>query len=130
MLNYHSALETYRSGHNEPDSKSGCLHGHVGSNPTVSVLVTMDLPFGRSFFFWLGLTGRKGLGKYWQVWSGMCKQRQVEQLEVAKVEVTTLLGHLIMLKHNRRYGKICRRYFSESKYRESYIEIKGGNNRG
>ena len=38
MLNYHSALETYRSGHNEPDSKSGCLHGHVGSNPTVSAI--------------------------------------------------------------------------------------------
>lgn len=32
-------LETYRSGHNENDSKSFCLNGHVGSNPTVSVLV-------------------------------------------------------------------------------------------
>ena len=28
--------EMYRSGHNENDSKSFCLHGHVGSNPTVS----------------------------------------------------------------------------------------------
>ena len=31
-------METYRSGHNENDSKSFCLHGHVGSNPTVSAL--------------------------------------------------------------------------------------------
>ena len=31
-------METYRSGHNENDSKSFCLHGHVGSNPTVSVV--------------------------------------------------------------------------------------------
>ena len=29
-------MEVYRSGHNENDSKSFCLHGHVGSNPTVS----------------------------------------------------------------------------------------------
>ena len=29
-------LETYRSGRNELDSKSGCPQGHVGSNPTVS----------------------------------------------------------------------------------------------
>ena len=28
--------ETYRSGHNELDSKSSCPPGHVGSNPTVS----------------------------------------------------------------------------------------------
>ena len=33
-----SVMETYRSGHNENDSKSFCLHGHVGSNPTVSVI--------------------------------------------------------------------------------------------
>ena len=37
MLNYHSALEMYRSGRNELDSKSSCPQGHVGSNPTVSV---------------------------------------------------------------------------------------------
>ncbi len=29
-------METYRSGHNELDSKSSCPKGHVGSNPTVS----------------------------------------------------------------------------------------------
>ena len=29
-------METYRSGHNGADSKSVCLNGHVGSNPTVS----------------------------------------------------------------------------------------------
>lgn len=29
-------METYRSGRNELDSKSGCPQGHVGSNPTVS----------------------------------------------------------------------------------------------
>ena len=28
--------EVYRSGHNGPDSKSGSLHGLVGSNPTAS----------------------------------------------------------------------------------------------
>ena len=32
MLNYHSALEMYRSGRNELDSKSSCPQGHVGSN--------------------------------------------------------------------------------------------------
>ena len=29
-------MEAYRSGHNGPDSKSGSLHGLVGSNPTAS----------------------------------------------------------------------------------------------
>ena len=29
-------VETYRSGHNELDSKSSCPQGHVGSNPTAS----------------------------------------------------------------------------------------------
>lgn len=33
-----SVLETYRSGHNEPDSKSGCPQGHVSSNLTVSAI--------------------------------------------------------------------------------------------
>ena len=31
-------METYRSGHNEPDSKSGCPQGHVSSNLTVSAI--------------------------------------------------------------------------------------------
>ena len=31
-------METYRSGHNELDSKSSCPNGHVGSNPTVSAM--------------------------------------------------------------------------------------------
>ena len=30
--------ETYRSGHNELDSKSSCPQGHEGSNPSVSAL--------------------------------------------------------------------------------------------
>ena len=34
LNNYYT--ETYRSGHNELDSKSSCPQGHVGSNPTVS----------------------------------------------------------------------------------------------
>ena len=29
-------LERYRSGYNGPDSKSGWLNSHVGSNPTLS----------------------------------------------------------------------------------------------
>ena len=37
MIQY-LGTETYRSGHNELDSKSSCLHGHVGSNPTVSAI--------------------------------------------------------------------------------------------
>ena len=36
-------METYRSGHNGPDSKSGSLKGLVGSNPTVSAII---LPIG------------------------------------------------------------------------------------
>ena len=44
-------LETYRRGRNETDSKSVCPKGHEGSNPSVSVLATMDLPFGKSFRF-------------------------------------------------------------------------------
>ena len=31
-------METYRSGHNGPDSKSGSPHGLVGSNPTRSAI--------------------------------------------------------------------------------------------
>lgn len=31
-------MEQYRSGHNEPDSKSGCPHGHVSSNLTASAM--------------------------------------------------------------------------------------------
>ena len=42
----------------------------------------MDLPFGRSFLFWEGGTGEKGLGKERQVWAGSCKERQVERLGV------------------------------------------------
>ena len=33
-------VETYRSGHNEPDSKSGSPQGLVGSNPTVSAMIS------------------------------------------------------------------------------------------
>ncbi len=31
-------MEAYRSGRNELDSKSSCPQGHVGSNPTASVI--------------------------------------------------------------------------------------------
>ena len=41
-------METYRSGHNELDSKSSCPKGHVGSNPTVSALETLIF---QGFFF-------------------------------------------------------------------------------
>lgn len=34
-------METYRSGHNGPDSKSGSLKGLVGSNPTVSAIILL-----------------------------------------------------------------------------------------
>ena len=34
--------ETYRSGHNELDSKSSSPSGLVGSNPTVSALKTLE----------------------------------------------------------------------------------------
>ena len=48
MIQYLST-ETYRSGHNELDSKSSCLHGHVGSNPTVSAICPKRL-FRRFLF--------------------------------------------------------------------------------
>ena len=35
-----NTLETYRSGHNGPDSKSGSPQGLVGSNPTASARKT------------------------------------------------------------------------------------------
>ena len=33
-------MEQYRSGHNEPDSKSGSPKGPVGSNPTCSAKIS------------------------------------------------------------------------------------------
>lgn len=38
-------LEKYRSGHNEPHSKCGCLQRHVGSNPTFSATNNNALNF-------------------------------------------------------------------------------------
>ena len=38
-------MEMYRSGHNELDSKSSCPQGHVGSNPTVSVIRGISFSF-------------------------------------------------------------------------------------
>ena len=35
-------LERYRSGYNGPDSKSGWLNSHVGSNPTLSAKETVS----------------------------------------------------------------------------------------
>ena len=46
-------METYRSGHNELDSKSSCPKGHVGSNPTVSALETLR---NQGFFFYFGMS--------------------------------------------------------------------------
>ena len=34
-------MERYRSGHTEAVLKTVCLHGHMGSNPILSVLVTI-----------------------------------------------------------------------------------------
>lgn len=42
-------METYRSGHNENDSKSFCLHGHMGSNPIVSVFYSLAVCGGFLF---------------------------------------------------------------------------------
>ena len=42
MFYTRNKLEMYRSGRNELDSKSSCPQGHVGSNPTVSVVKRKD----------------------------------------------------------------------------------------
>jgi hypothetical protein len=46
-------MEAYRSGHNEPDSKSGCPHGHVSSNLTASArgLFAVNVRNRPSIFF-------------------------------------------------------------------------------
>lgn len=43
-------MEAYRSGHNEPDSKSGCPHGHVSSNLTASAKSREIITISRLFF--------------------------------------------------------------------------------
>ena len=43
--------EAYRSGHNGPDSKSGSLHGLVGSNPTASAIEKSSNHAGFWIFF-------------------------------------------------------------------------------
>ena len=65
-------METYRSGHNENDSKSFCLHGHVGSNPTVSVLFPETYcfrdfisPYAVISFFLKDKIEYKGETRYW-----------------------------------------------------------------
>ena len=45
-------MEAYRSGHNGPDSKSGSLHGLVGSNPTASAKPFEIIDFKRFLFFY------------------------------------------------------------------------------
>ena len=47
--------ETYRSGHNENDSKSFCLHGHMGSNPTRSAIEKSSNHAGFWIFLFLRL---------------------------------------------------------------------------
>ena len=48
-------MESYRSGHNEPDSKSGSPKGLEGSNPSLSVIIK-TVPFGAVFFvYWVGV---------------------------------------------------------------------------
>ena len=50
-------MESYRSGHNEPDSKSGCPSGHMGSNPMLSAIFKGGKSFFERFitFFILGI---------------------------------------------------------------------------
>ena len=60
MIEYHLSLsetgatdhkrdmERYRSGHNEAVLKTVCPQGHVGSNPTLSVIREKDLGVWRS----------------------------------------------------------------------------------
>ena len=36
-------MESYRSGHNGPDSKSGSLHGLEGSNPSLSAMKVLKI---------------------------------------------------------------------------------------
>ena len=61
-------METYRSGHNEPDSKSGSPQGLVGSNPTVSATKALktlrfqgfSLAFCGALFCWVFWNGALG----------------------------------------------------------------------
>ena len=61
-------METYRSGHNEPDSKSGSPQGLVGSNPTVSATKALKTLRFQGFFLascgalfrWIFLNGARG----------------------------------------------------------------------
>ena len=48
--------EAYRSGHNGPDSKSGSLHGLVGSNPTASAIEKSSNHAGFWIFFFYAHT--------------------------------------------------------------------------
>ena len=59
--------EAYRSGHNGPDSKSGSLHGLVGSNPTASAnRKVLRISHGRPCFIW-GISA-VGSAQHWQCW--------------------------------------------------------------
>ena len=58
-----SVMETYRSGHNENDSKSFCLHGHVGSNPTVSVIfIKFRGCFAAPFYYFVCPSAQRAFG--------------------------------------------------------------------
>ena len=80
-------VETYRSGHNENDSKSFCLHGHMGSNPIVSVLYSLAVCGGffltnKYIYFWkngiLGLYFLFYAAEYargWDIWNNWKKEK-------------------------------------------------------
>lgn len=53
-------MEAYRSGHNGPDSKSGSLHGLVGSNPTASAIESPHKPSVCAGFPYLNIRNRRG----------------------------------------------------------------------
>ena len=52
FLRLNRVMERYRSGHNEAVLKTVCLHGHMGSNPILSVFeVRKDPRSGRIPYF-------------------------------------------------------------------------------
>ena len=63
-------MEAYRSGHNEPDSKSGSPPGLVGSNPTVSVIfIITDLQKIKfTLYKWVNIWYHIGMSNYYSLW--------------------------------------------------------------
>lgn len=75
MVKYISSLlsltkpntESYRSGHNGPDSKSGSPHGLVGSNPTRSAIEKSSNHAG--FWIFLFFASALKITRFWAVLS-------------------------------------------------------------